>query len=128
VTTRGNVLCWGEFPVYMPAGDCATIPAACGNALVEAAEQCDDGDDEFAMGEHCDAECNWVPCGKPTHSSGELPKSSDALYTLRAGVKTASCALAVCDVNSSATLTTSDALMVLRSSVGQAVSLNCPQE
>jgi hypothetical protein len=43
-------------------------------------------------------------------------------------VKTASCALAVCDVNNSATLTTSDALMVLRSSVGQVVSLNCPTE
>jgi hypothetical protein len=110
----------------LPPSGCAS--GVCGNGEIESGEQCDDGDDEFEFGEHCDSNCEMVPCGRPTHSTGDSPKSSDALYTLKAGVQAVACAMAVCDVNNSQTLTTTDALMVLKKSVGLAVLFHCPLE
>jgi cysteine-rich repeat protein len=52
--------------------------------------------------------------------------ASDALFTLRTAVGSQTCALCVCDVNSSGTITASDALVVLRRAVGQSVPLQCP--
>jgi len=49
----------------------------------------------------------------------------DALRVLRSSVGTGSCALCVCDVDSSLALTATDALTILRSAVGQAVELTC---
>ncbi|HXC51619.1 MAG TPA: hypothetical protein VN634_12085 [Candidatus Limnocylindrales bacterium] len=113
------------------AGDCiAGEPGGgqeCGNGVVEDPEECDDGDTEFVNGEACDAECNLVPCGKPTNSTGELPKASDALFTLKVAVNSATCALSVCDVNSSGSVTASDALIVLKKAVSSPVTLNCPR-
>jgi hypothetical protein len=77
-------------------------------------------------GEACDAECNLVPCGKPTNSTGELPKASDALFTLKVAVNSATCALSVCDVNSSGGVTATDALITLKKAVSSPVTLNCP--
>ena len=52
--------------------------------------------------------------------------ASDALFVLRTGVGSETCALCVCDVNGSGGVTASDALVVLRQAVGQSVSLQCP--
>ena len=111
------------------AGECIGGPppdAVCGNDEVESPEECDDGDTQFVSGQACAGDCTLVPCGKPTNSSGELPKASDALFTLRVSVQTSTCALTVCDVNNSNTITASDALAILKKSVALAVTLNCP--
>ena len=52
--------------------------------------------------------------------------ASDALFTLRAAVGSATCALCVCDVNGDGHVTASDALLVLRAAVGTIVSFSCP--
>jgi hypothetical protein len=63
-------------------------------------------------------------CGDAT--GNDKIAAGDALIVLRTAVGTVSCALCVCDVNSSGSVTSSDALLVLRSAVGQSVSLSCP--
>ena len=98
----------------------------CGNGVVESPEQCDDGDTVFAFGEYCNAQCMLIACGKPTNSTGALPKAGDALFALKAGVGSVDCALSVCDVNHSNSLTASDALMILKKAVGLDITLNCP--
>lgn len=52
--------------------------------------------------------------------------AGDALFTLRAAVQTVTCVLCVCDVDDSGTVLATDALIVLKSAVGQDVSLTCP--
>jgi hypothetical protein len=98
----------------------------CGDGTVGGTEECDDGDATFTPGQSCSATCTLVPCGKPTNSSGVPPKTSDALFALKAAVKSATCDLALCDVNNSGTITTSDALIILKKAVGQSITLNCP--
>lgn len=100
--------------------------AVCGDGGVDAPEQCDDGDTVFEFGDYCDQLCVFVPCGKPTKSSGALPKASDALFALKAAVRSASCDPSVCDVNNNGTITASDALLILKKAVGTAVTLSCP--
>jgi hypothetical protein len=99
---------------------------SCGDGSTNGSEECDDGDTAFESGEACDGQCNLVPCGKPTNSSGTLPKASDALFILRTAVEVVTCDLVVCDVNDSGTITASDALQALRKAVGATVNLNCP--
>jgi len=103
-------------------------PAAgvCGNNVVDAGEDCDDGNTTFVFGEFCGPDCLRVPCGKPTNSTGDLPKASDALFTLRSAVGLFSCDLRVCDGDNSGVVTASDALRILRVAVGQPVTLDCP--
>ena len=112
------------------SGECigGGIPSEpiCGDDVVVTPEECDDGEQEFEPGDSCDESCQLVPCGKPTNSTGDLPKASDALFTLKASVQSATCELAVCDVNNSGTVTASDALVILKKAVSQAVSLSCP--
>ena len=100
----------------------------CGDGIVDGSgtEHCDDGDTSFTPGQPCNAACQRVACGKPTDSTGILPKSSDALHVLKSAVGTATCDLSVCDVNSSGTRTATDALLVLKKAVGQPVALSCP--
>ena len=100
--------------------------SVCGDGSVEGPEQCDDGDDVFAWGDYCDDLCMLVPCGKPTNSSGALPKASDALFALRAGVGQVDCDPLVCDVDDNGAVTASDALRILRKAVGLAETLDCP--
>jgi hypothetical protein len=111
------------------AGECigsGSSGATCGDGSVDGTEECDDGDTQFSSGESCDGTCSFVPCGKPTNSSGVPPKASDALFILRTAVNVVDCELTVCDVNNSGTITSSDALLVLRKSVGGSGTLNCP--
>jgi hypothetical protein len=64
-------------------------------------------------------------CGFPV-TDGSKPTSGDALRTLRVAVGIGTCALCVCDVNSSGAVTTADALTILRAAVGTEVTLGCP--
>lgn len=105
----------------------ATSPCTgCGNGALDDDEKCDDADPVFTPGDACSVDCVPYPCGIPTKVDGEIPKTGDALFALRAAVKTARCDLAVCDVNSSKSITTSDALLILKRAVGQAIVLSCP--
>ncbi len=70
------------------------------------------------------ASAEVAPCGSPT--SGGAPRASDALFTLRAAVQVGDCDIRVCDVSDTNTVTASDALMILKSAVGQDVRFNCP--
>jgi hypothetical protein len=63
-------------------------------------------------------------CGAPL-TRGE-PKTSDALFVLRAAVGSSLCVACNCDVNDSGSIAANDALIVLRAAVGQPVTLNCP--
>lgn len=63
-------------------------------------------------------------CGHPV-SSGATPTASDALFTLRAGVGIGTCDILVCDVDASCSVTATDALVLLRVSVGQQQEMNC---
>ena len=111
------------------SGECVGVTSGgnvCGDGNVGGSEECDDGDTTFTPGQPCSATCTLVPCGKPTNSSGGAPKTSDALFALKAAVKSATCDLSLCDVNNSGTITTSDALIILKKAVGQLVTLNCP--
>jgi len=60
-------------------------------------------------------------------TTGALPKTSDALFTLKAAVGQVTCSLKVCDTDNSTKVTTTDALKILRAAVGQVVVLTCPQ-
>ncbi|MFN2425718.1 MAG: hypothetical protein ABR587_04645 [Candidatus Binatia bacterium] len=64
-------------------------------------------------------------CGQPV-STGSGPTASDCNRVLRASVGSSTCELCVCDVNGSDSLSTVDALLCLKSAVGQSVTLNCP--
>lgn len=64
------------------------------------------------------------PCGMPT--GGGAPRASDALQALRTAVQVGECDIRVCDVSDTNTVTASDALMILKSAVGQEVRFNCP--
>lgn len=64
-------------------------------------------------------------CGFPV-TDGIKPAASDALFTLKAAVGQASCALCVCDVNDSGNVSAGDALTVLAVAVGSGPELDCP--
>jgi hypothetical protein len=73
----------------------------------------------------------WQPtlpgaCGQPS-SRGAQPLASDALQILRGALGIVTCVECVCDVDRSSTITTTDALKVLKRAVGQHVALSCPE-
>lgn len=76
-------------------------------------------------GDFCSAACEAFPCGVPTNVAAARPKTSDALFVLKAAVATSNCDLRVCDVNASGSVNTTDALLVLKRAVGQPVNLAC---
>jgi cysteine-rich repeat protein len=100
-----------------------TLPAPeCGNSQVEDGEECDPGFSIWAPGNFCH-DCAVVECGDSDDSGTK--SASDALFALRAAVKTVECDC-VCDVNNSNSITASDALTLLRKAVGVNVALTCP--
>lgn len=117
-TPRNNALSTGSI-------DASTPCSGCGNGAVEEPETCDDGDTTFVPGDSCSGECSLLPCGVPTNGAA-VPKTSDALFVLKAAVQSSNCDVLVCDVNDSGTVTTADALLILKKAVGQAVALHCP--
>jgi len=100
-----------------------TLPAVCGNGVVQGTETCDDGDTLWSAGQHCNAQCKAVACGD-TNDNGSIT-TSDALFTLRTSVGSATCSTKVCDANGNGSITSSDALLVLRKAVEQPVNLIC---
>ena len=79
------------------------------------------------------------PCGDPVALVAQLSSTGpddtrqsravlagDAQFVLRVAVGISPCALCTCDVNSSGSVSASDALIVLKNAVGQDVPLNCP--
>lgn len=107
----------------------ATSPCVgCGSGLVDDGETCDDGDTASVSGDRCSADCQLFPCGSPTSATSTKPKSSDALFVLRAGVQGSNCAPSVCDANGNGSVTATDALVILKKAVGQEVTLACPAE
>ncbi|MFN2376194.1 MAG: hypothetical protein ABR538_06635 [Candidatus Binatia bacterium] len=107
-----------------------TVPscAVCGDGVAAGDEECDDGNATFTFGEYCGEGCRLIPCGKPTNSTGTAPRSSDALFTLRAAVGQATCSPRVCDADGNGNIVASDAQRILRAAVGQNVVLQCPVE
>lgn len=63
-------------------------------------------------------------CGDPNNDNKTT--SGDALLILKGAVGSGVCPQNVCDVNFTMSVTTTDALVVLRRSVGQSISLTCP--
>jgi hypothetical protein len=63
-------------------------------------------------------------CGDPD-LSGQIV-AGDALLALNAAVGLVSCSDCLCDVTGNGTITTADAYAILRFSVGQTVTLECP--
>ncbi len=112
-------------------GVCETTPihpcnGQCGDGSVDEGEACDDGNKTFTPGEYCGVDCVRIPCGKPTNSTGVLPKSSDALFVLKAAVSGTLCDPRVCSVDGNETVLASDALRILKAAVAQVIALVCP--
>lgn len=63
-------------------------------------------------------------CGDPVADS--TITATDALFTLNAAVGLRACALCVCDVDGSTSVSASDALILLRFAVGQPYETSCP--
>jgi len=63
-------------------------------------------------------------CGQPV-SSGGGPTATDSLFTLRAAIGLAACEVSVCDVDSTCSVTATDALLVLGVSIGGQANLVC---
>ncbi len=102
-------------------------PAGCGNGIVEAAEECDDGNPAWQSGQFCNGNCSIVACGDPDDSGSTT--ASDALFVLRVAVGAGSCDACLCNVDSNVSgppVTASDALRLLRAAVGQPIALTCP--
>ncbi len=99
--------------------------STCGNGIVEATEQCDDGDTAFTFGDYCSQDCVLVSCGRPTNTTEPIPTANDALFTLRVSAGLSSCAKRVCDANGSGDITAVDALRILWLAVGVRGALHC---
>ena len=63
---------------------------------------------------------------RSTGALAAITTARDALFVLIAAVGTSSCELCVCDVDSSGRISATDALLVLKSVVGDDVRLSCP--
>jgi hypothetical protein len=101
------------------------VASACGNALLDVGESCDDGDVLWHAGEKCSGVCSLLACGDPD-DSGTLT-ASDALFVLHTSVGIQTCDSCVCDVDSSGgAATVSDALRILRAAVQRPVEIVCP--
>ncbi|HYC00596.1 MAG TPA: hypothetical protein VEC57_15790 [Candidatus Limnocylindrales bacterium] len=67
---------------------------------------------------------NCFVCGD-TSADMEI-KAGDALFALKAAVGTENCALCICDVNQTVSITAVDSLIILKNAVGQDIGLECP--
>jgi hypothetical protein len=103
----------------------SVAPAACGDGAVDAGEDCDDGDTDFASGELCGADCTVVSCGHASGSAGVRPIATDALFALQAVVGIETCDSCVCDTDGSGQATATDVLRILAAAVGQEITLTC---
>jgi hypothetical protein len=121
---NGDIECWGD--LTDPALDCDVD--LCGDGTLEAGEDCDDGDNDYVVGEYCHSTCIAVPCGQPANPTAAQPLASDALVVLNAAVGIVVCDLRVCDAVSPSGVTATDSLALLRVAVGISIPLDCPTE
>lgn len=121
LTSDGTIVCTGN---DQTVSVCAAS-TSCGDGEVDDSESCDDGDTSFAPGDACTGSCSNVPCGQPVHPEADNPLASDALFALQAAVGAKVCSPDVCDVDASSTVSSSDALAILRKSVDPNRTLNC---
>jgi cysteine-rich repeat protein len=123
VTTLTTVTTTTEQPptTTVPTTSTTLAEVACGNSQVEEGEDCDEGNPPWSPGIAC-RECLLLACGDADGSGTR--SASDALFALRAAVRTVDCDC-VCDIDGSSSITASDALGLLRSVVGLPVSLTC---
>jgi hypothetical protein len=121
LTSDGTIVCAGN---DQTVSLCAAS-LLCGNGDVDDSESCDDGDTSFSPGDACTGSCSNVPCGQPVHPEANKPLASDALFALQAAVGAKHCSPNVCDVDASSTVSSSDALAILRKSVDPNRNLNC---
>ncbi len=102
-------------------------PGFCGDQVVVAPEECDDGSSGWLVGQFCNAACSMLSCGDPD-DSGSL-SAPDALFILRSAVGLSACDVCICNVDGSAggsPITATDALRALRRAVGIPIALTCP--
>gem|GEM_PF-6209051 len=98
----------------------------CGDGEVGLDEECDDGD---ANGDpsltRCQTDCSWPSiCGDADHDG--VVRAGDSWRVQWAAVHAeVSCPYWRCDVNADGSVSVTDALLILRASVGRAAALNC---
>ena len=95
-------------------------------------DHCDDGvcigEPTCPATEACSATCNeaedaCLTCGKPFSSARCVV---NAVFVLQSAVGLRICDLCTCDVNSSGSVTSTDALMILQTCTGLPTALQCP--
>src|SRR5262249_3793692 len=68
-----------ERAITTASDDTANCSSSCGNGVVDAGEQCDDGANNGTEGDRCDAKCHLVPTGpagsQPVCGNGELEQN-----------------------------------------------------
>lgn len=138
-TLHGKASETGVFPFTVhvaedPADPIFTNPGACSQAPACAPEG-DDADLELTVLDTVPSTTTTLPscpfpseqCSQPLSVHESQPKASDCLYILRAAVGSAACCNCPCDVDSSKTITASDALRCLRKAVGLSQSIQCDE-
>lgn len=101
------------------------LTSKCGNGDLDFTEQCDDGDNITEPGKLCKFDCSINDnCGDPLGTG--VITLGDALFVLRASIGLESCDLALCDVNGSGYISTTDAFLLLQYVTELQVSLDCP--
>lgn len=96
----------------------------CGNGYLNVEEECDDGNNDYNLGDYCRRDCTQVACGDVNDDG--VRNATDALFVLRSAVGLQSCSLLVCDINGDLKITAADALRLLQYAVGLPVALQCP--
>jgi len=90
----------------------------CGDGIVQPGQDCDGQS-------YCKADCTLRACGDPTDSG--RASAASALFVLKAAVGLQACDDCVCNVNGLGATDSSDALLLLRHSVGLGGALRCPR-
>ena len=100
---------------------------ACGNAVLEEGEECDEGAHNGTDANGCSSACELaVTCGDSDESGSITATDARRALNLAVGLPT-SCTDSLCDVNDSGKVTATDARLILDASVGRNVSLTCSQ-
>jgi hypothetical protein len=100
-----------------------TLPADCGNGIVDGSEDCDEGG-EWLQGRYCNADCSFVACADSNDDGATT--AGDALFVLNTAVSLRDCDGCVCDVDGSGRITAGDALRVLKAALSLPIELSCP--
>jgi hypothetical protein len=114
-----------HFAIYRLIDITNPLLSKCGNGDLDFAEQCDDGNNEWEIGEVCRFNCTVITNCGDVDDSGDIT-AIDALFILKAAIGAESCQLEVCDITGDGSITASDVLAALQASIGLEVEFNCP--